>query len=98
MNLLLFETKKNCLVHYTDCEKKNYILRKEISKSYSKEEWWFYLAGLLEGDGHISIPAYGKTNLNRILNPRFVFTFHRNDIELYKNIQSGLKGKWTVWK
>ena len=37
--------------------------------------------------------AYGKTNLNRILNPRFVFTFHRNDIELYKNIQSVLKGK-----
>jgi hypothetical protein len=65
----------------------------DISKIYSKEEFGFYLAGLLEGDGHISIPAYGKTKLNRILNPRFVFTFHRNDIELYKNIQSELKGK-----
>ena len=30
---------------------------------------------------------------NRILNPRFVLTFHRNNIELYKNIQSELTGK-----
>jgi hypothetical protein len=28
-----------------------------------------------------------------MLNPRFVFTFHQNDIELYKNIQIELKGK-----
>lgn len=32
----------------------------------------YYLAGLLEGDGHISIPALGITTLNRILNPRIV--------------------------
>jgi hypothetical protein len=43
-------------------------------------------------DGHISIPAIGKTTLIKILNPRFVFTFHQNNIELYKNIQSELGG------
>jgi hypothetical protein len=51
------------------------------------------LAGLLEGDGHIHIPAYGKTTLKRILNPRFVFTFHKNNLELYKFIQLQLNGK-----
>jgi LAGLIDADG endonuclease/Cytochrome c oxidase subunit III len=64
-----------------------------ISKFYNNKELGFYLSGLLEGDGNIYIPAYGKTNLNRILNPRFVFTFHKNNIELYKLIQVQLKGK-----
>lgn len=84
----------NFITPIANCEK-NSIFRKgkEISKFYSKEEFGYYLAGLLEGDGHISIPAYGKTTLNRILNPRFVFTFHQKDIELYKNIQLELKGK-----
>jgi len=52
----------------------------------------YYIAGLLEGDGHISLPFLGKTILNRILNPRIVFTGHIKDIELYKNIQSQLNG------
>jgi hypothetical protein len=94
LNLLLFEKNLNYKFYHSNCEK-NLILRKgkKISKFYSKEEFGYYLAGLLEGDGHISIPAYGKTTLNRILNPRFVFTFHQKDIELYKNIQLELKGK-----
>jgi len=46
----------------------------------------------LEGDGHLSIPALGKTTLNRILNPRIVFTFHKNNLKLYKLIQSELGG------
>lgn len=40
----------------------------------------YYLAGLLEGDGHISLPALGVTTLNRVLNPRIVFTSHINNL------------------
>jgi LAGLIDADG endonuclease len=50
----------------------------------------YYLAGLLEGDGHISIPALGNTSLNRVLNPRIVFTSHINNLGLYAFIQSEL--------
>ena len=49
-----------------------------------------YLAGLLEGDGHISIPALGNTALNRVLNPRIVFTSHINNLGMYAFIQSEL--------
>ena len=59
---------------------------------YSRDQLGHYLAGLLEGDGHISIPALGKTTLNRVLNPRFVFTFHKKNLKLYKLIQSELGG------
>jgi len=52
----------------------------------------YYLAGLLEGDGHISLPAIGKTTLTRILNPRIIFTSHINNLELYAYIQSRLGG------
>jgi len=44
----------------------------------------------LEGDGHISIPALGTTTLNRVLNPRIVFTSHINNLGLYAFIQSEL--------
>lgn len=50
----------------------------------------YYLAGLLEGDGHISLPALGNTTLNRVLNPRIVFTSHTNNLGLYSLIQSEL--------
>ena len=50
----------------------------------------YYLAGLLEGDGHISIPALGNTTLNRVLNPRIVFTSHINNLGMYAYIQSEL--------
>nr|QBM09620.1 hypothetical protein [Dactylella sp.] len=43
----------------------------------------YYLAGLLEGDGSISLPALGNTTLNRVLNPRIVFTSHINNLGLY---------------
>lgn len=52
----------------------------------------YYLAGLLEGDGHISLPSIGKSTLNRVLNPRIVFTSHINNLKLYANIQSRLGG------
>ncbi len=51
----------------------------------------YYLAGLLEGDGHISIPALFKNSQStRIFNPRIVFTSHINNLGLYAFIQSEL--------
>lgn len=52
----------------------------------------YFLAGLLEGDGSISNPALGKTILNRILNPRIVFTSHINNIQMYVYLQARLGG------
>ena len=50
-----------------------------------------YLAGLLEGDGHISIPALFKNSKSaRVFNPRIVFTSHTNNLGLYAFIQSEL--------
>jgi len=63
---------------------------KEENFDITDEQLGYYLAGLMEGDGSINIPAKGKTILNRILNPRIVFTSHRNNIELFIFIQSRL--------
>jgi hypothetical protein len=56
----------------------------------TKNNFGHYLAGLLEGDGHISIPALGNTTLNRVLNPRIVFTSHINNLGMYAFIHSEL--------
>lgn len=58
----------------------------------SDQQLGHYLAGLLEGDGHLSLPFMGKTILNRVLNPRIVYTSHINDLVLYAQIQSKLGG------
>jgi hypothetical protein len=66
---------------------------KEINNlNFSKDQLGYYLAGLLEGDGSISLPAIGNTTLNRVLNPRIVLTSHINNIGLYAFLQSQLGG------
>lgn len=74
------------------------IYRIEQPKFNSKEEFGCYLAGLLEGDGHIGLPSIGKTSLNRILNPRITFTSHINNLEMYLYIhnQLGNNGRFQV--
>lgn len=56
----------------------------------NKNNLAYYLAGLLEGDGHISLPSLGVTNLNRVLNPRIVFTSHKDNLGMYAFLQSEL--------
>jgi len=66
----------------------------DINKlNISKDQFGYYLAGLFEGDGHLSLPFLGNTTLNRVLNPRIVFTSHVNNLELYVFIQCMLGGK-----
>lgn len=51
----------------------------------------YYLAGLLEGDGHISIPALFKNSQStRVFNPRIIFTSHISNLGLYSFIHSEL--------
>ena len=55
------------------------------------DKFGYYLAGLLEGDGHISIPALFKNSLSvRVFNPRIVFTSHIDNLALHAFIQSEL--------
>jgi hypothetical protein len=74
---------------------KNYCKNKFNLKD---DQFGFYLAGLFEGDGHLSLPFLGQTTLNRVLNPRIVFTSHINNIELYVYIQNMLGGKGRFQK
>uniref|UniRef100_UPI00240EF694 hypothetical protein n=1 Tax=Diaporthe sojae TaxID=165439 RepID=UPI00240EF694 len=79
-------------------------IHKLNSNSYSlyvdnSENFGYYLAGLLEGDGHISIPALFKNSKStRVFNPRIVFTSHINNLGLYAFIQSelGNKGRFQI--
>ena len=56
----------------------------------NKDNLGYYLAGLLEGDGYMSLPSLGNTTLNRVLNPRIVFTSHKDNLGMYAFIQSEL--------
>lgn len=57
-----------------------------------QDQLGYYLAGLLEGDGHLSLPALGNTTLNKVLNPRIIFTSHINNLGMYAYIQNELGG------
>ena len=57
-----------------------------------EDQFRYYLAGLFEGNGHLSLSFLHKTILNRIINPKIIFTSHINDISLYAYIQSKLGG------
>uniref|UniRef100_UPI0023D86A59 LAGLI-DADG endonuclease n=1 Tax=Metarhizium pingshaense TaxID=1278899 RepID=UPI0023D86A59 len=77
----------------TDCINNTLIQYKSNNDTtiFSKEEdLGYYLAGLLEGDGHISLPSLGNTTLNRVLNPRIVFTSHKDNLGMYAFLQSEL--------
>jgi hypothetical protein len=65
---------------------------KEDIMNLTDNQLGYFLAGLIEGDGHLSIPAKSKTILSRILNPRIVFTGHINNIEMYILLQTKLGG------
>lgn len=71
-------------------EHSNITDNKHLPYSNNNEEFGYYLAGLLEGDGHISLPSIGQGKLNRVLNPRIVFTSHINNIGMYTYIQKEL--------
>ena len=68
----------------------DYKNNNNISVFKDKDNLGYYLAGLLEGDGHISLPSLGDTTLNRVLNPRIVFTSHKENLGMYAFIQSEL--------
>ena len=70
-----------------------YVSTYTDNRIYKDESMFFhYIAGLLEGDGHLSLPSIGVTTLNRVLNPRIIFTSHINNLGLYAYIQSKLGG------
>lgn len=68
----------------------NYKNNNNIQVFNNDNDLGHYLAGLLEGDGHISLPSLGSTILNRVLNPRIVFTSHKNNLGMYTFLQSEL--------
>lgn len=69
----------------------SYSIYVNKASSGGTENFGYYLAGLLEGDGSIYIPALSKNSiLNRVLNPRIIFTSHISNLGLHAFIQSEL--------
>ena len=95
---ILYKINKDIKLNIVKAIDKEYIQKSLINRDNTykyindDDQLGYYLAGLLEGDGHISIPALGSTTLNRILNPRIVFTSHKNNLHLYAYIQDKLGG------
>lgn len=89
--LLIFNLNTTKVISVKDVEKALSLYKtKSYFKPVRREDFGYYLAGILEGDGHISISALGFTTLNRVLNPRIIFTLHISNLELYAFIQSQL--------
>lgn len=65
----------------------DYNVKNNIELFKNKNNLGHYLAGLLEGDGHISLPSLGVTTLNRVVNTILVFTSHANNLGMYAFIQ-----------
>jgi len=61
-----------------------------ITAYTNKDNLGYYLVGLLEEDGHLSLPSLGKTTLNRVLNPRVVFTSLVDNLGMYTFLESEL--------
>lgn len=94
---------KNSYVKIASAINKEIIqkVKLDISKSLlndKNDQFGYYLAGLFEGDGHLSLPFLGNSTLNRVLNPRIVFTSHENNLELFVYIQTLLKEKGRFQK
>src|SRR3954470_12624477 len=93
-NTILFNYNLNIAraIPVEDLEKSlnDYKVKNNIKVFKNNNNLGYYLAGLLEGDGHISLPSLGVTTLNRVLNPRIVFTSHINNLGMYAFIQSEL--------
>lgn len=98
----VFNLKNKILFYYTlniaraitvkDLEKSlnDYKIKNNIKVFKNNNNLGHYFAGLVEGDGHISLPSLGVTSLNRVLNPRIVFTSHINNLAMYAFIKAEL--------
>ena len=75
------EDVKKALDIYKGGKNNNYKLY--VYNNCNNNNFGYYVAGLLEGDGHIYIHALGTSTLNRVLNPRIVFTSHVDNLPLY---------------
>jgi hypothetical protein len=59
---------------------KDYKIKNNTEVFKKNNNLGYYLAVLLQGDEHISLPSLGVTTLNRVVNPRIVFTSHMNNL------------------
>jgi hypothetical protein len=55
------------------------------NKFYNNPDIGSYLAGLLEGDGHIDLQKEDSTT--KKINPKMVFTFHKNNLEMFEQLK-----------
>lgn len=58
----------------------------KFKEFYTDDSIGAYLAGLIEGDGYIEIQS-DKSKAKKI-NPRIVFTFHKNNLVLFEQINA----------
>lgn len=52
----------------------------------------YYLAGLIEGDGNIWIPATERFSKNELRAPSIAITFHKNELPFFEHIKSVIGG------